>query len=202
MTNKGKMSFYKIYEKGKNNRKIFKGCRPKSDKMCEGSYLRGVSCFVIDENGDIIVETRGNTSITKGKLDLCSGHIDNNETATQAMVREYVEELHNGSNQEEQIARNEAISNLKKLDELDLVFEDNEKKRRFFIQFYALKTKLNNFKIQQKEVEKIAKIPMEELFELIRKGKTKFPYDKRFEKIFKQVKEIYEQKNFDKEKQI
>ena len=53
------------------------------------------------------------------------------------MISEYVEELHRGTQEEREQARNEASQNLIKLDELDLIFKDKEKERKFFIQFYA-----------------------------------------------------------------
>ena len=113
------------------------------------------------------------------------------------MIHEYIEELHNNtqnSNEKEQ-ARNEAIDNLKKLDELDLIFKNNGNERKFFIQFYALKTKLKNVTLQKAEVESIEWLPMQEVFEMIRQGKTKFPYDERIESLFKQVEEHYQSKN-------
>ena len=88
-------------------------------------------------------------------MDLCSGHIDNNETPTQAMIREYVEELHKGDINEQEQARNEAINNLKKLDELDLVFKNKGNERKFFIQFYVMKTKLKRLTIQKEEISDI-----------------------------------------------
>ena len=134
-------------------------------------------------------------------MDLCSGHIDNNETPTQAMIREYIEELHKGDTNEQEQARNEAISNLKKIEELDLVFKNKGNERKFFIQFYTMKTKLNKLTIQKEEISDVKWIPMEDAFELIRQGKTKFHYDKRYEKIFKQVREYYQEKdNQDREK--
>ncbi len=190
MNKSGNRRFYKIF--GNNNgKKIYRGSILPNDKQAGSYFLGGVSCFVIDESGNIIIEKRGNTNITKGKLDLCSGHIDNNETPTQAMIREYVEELHNGTQEEIEKARNEAINNLVKLDELDLIFKDKEKERKFFIQFFALKTKLETYTMQESEVAEIIKIPMEELFKMMRQGETKFPYDSRFEKIFEQVRNIY-----------
>ncbi len=199
---RSKMEFYKTYAKTKQGVKIYKGSILKDDEFLrEGMYLRGVSCFVIDENGNVVVEKRGNTNITKGKLDLCSGHVDNNETTTQAMIREYVEELHSGEEKEK--AREEAIHGLKKLDELDLIFPDGDKKRNFFIQFYALNSKIKEFTPQTSEVAQIVKIPMEELFEMMRQGKTKFPYDARFEKLFEQVRKIYnKQNNIENENEI
>ena len=64
-----------------------------------------------------------------------------------------------------------------------------------------MKTSLKSFSIQKDEVDEIEWIPMEKAFNLIRQNKTKFPYDKRYEKIFIQVKEHYQEKNKN-EKQI
>lgn len=181
--------FYKTYDKGKNGRKIYKGATIKEAN--NQNYLGGVSCFIIDQDGKILIEKRANTKITAGQYDLCSGHIDSNETPTQAMIREYVEELHKGTDKEQEEARNEAIQNLQKLDELDLIFKDKEMERKFFIQFYVIKTKIKKITSQKEEVENIQWIDMEKVFEMIRNGETKFPYDKRYEKLFEKVREIY-----------
>ncbi len=187
--------FFKTYKKGKSGKKTYQKRISTKSELNQNDYLGGVSCFIIDEDGNILIEKRGNTKITAGEMDLCSGHIDNNETPTQAMIREYVEELHKGDINEQEQARNEAINNLKKLDELDLVFKNKGNERKFFIQFYVMKTKLNKLTIQKEEISDIDWIPMEKAFELIRQGKTKFPYDKRYEKIFEQVREHYQEKN-------
>ena len=190
-----KWQFYKTYKKRNDGNKIYQNRISQKSELSQSDYLGGVSCFILDDNGNILIEKRGNTKITAGEIDLCSGHIDNNETPTQAMIREYVEELHKGDINEQEQARNEAINNLKKLDELDLVFKNKGNERKFFIQFYVMKTELNKLTIQKEEISDIEWIPMEKVFELIREGKTKFPYDKRYEKIFKQVREHYQEKD-------
>ena len=187
--------FFKTYKKGKSGKKTYQKRISTKSELNQNDYLGGVSCFIIDENGNILIEKRGNTKITAGEMDLCSGHIDNNETPTQAMIREYVEELHKGDINEQEQARNEAINNLKKLDELDLVFKNKGNERKFFIQFYVMKTKLKRLTIQKEEISDIEWISIEKAFDLIRKGKTKFPYDKRYEKIFEQVREHYQEKD-------
>ena len=190
-----KWQFYKTYKKRNDGNKIYQNRISQKSELSQSDYLGGVSCFVLDEKGNILIEKRGNTKITAGEIDLCSGHIDNNETPTQAMIREYVEELHKGDINEQEQARNEAINNLKKLDELDLVFKNKGNERKFFIQFYVMKTELKKLTIQKEEISDIEWISMEKVFELIREGKTKFPYDKRYEKIFKQVREHYQEKD-------
>lgn len=188
ITQEPKDMFYKKYGKDNQGKKIYKGntIREANSEY----YLGGVSCFVINNKGEILIEKRANTNITAGAYDLCSGHINNNETPTQAMIREYVEELHQGTKEEQEIARGEAIQKLIKLDELALNFKDKNKERKFFIQFYALKTSLDNITIQKEEVESIEWVEMEKVFEMIKQGKTKFPYDKNYEKIFQKIREI------------
>lgn len=194
--------FYKTYEKGKNGRKIYKGSIVSKERK-EYLYLGTVTCFVIDENNNVLVERRGKTETEPGELDLVSGHVDNNETPTQAMIREYVEEVHDGSEEEREKARNEAIKNLKKLIELDLIFLDEEEKtEKYFIQFYALRTNLKTVTIKKDEVERIDWIPLEEVFELIRQGKINLQYDKRHEKLFQQVRESCQEKKQERQKEI
>lgn len=196
--NKAKRSFYKTFEKGQNNQKIYKSSIVPEGEFNSNSYLRGVSCFLLDEQGNILVEKRADTKLTPGKLDIVSGHIEGNETPTQAMIREYVEELHSGSELEAELARREASQNLKKLEELDLIFQSRGEERKFFIQFFVMKTKLKTYTKQLEEVEGIKWVPQEVVWEAIRQNKTKFPYVQRFEKIFQQVREAYQEKEKEK----
>ena len=144
------------------------------------------------KNGEILIEQRASKSkLMPGELDLCSGHVDGEETYTQAMIREYTEELHSGSKQEKERATIEAISRLRPITELSLNFKNRGRVRNFFIKFYTLITDNTDIHVQEAEIEKILWVPMEECFELIRSGKTKFPYDSRYEEIFKKVEEIF-----------
>ena len=82
---------YRVYDKdGKYKRTIDKTDEKNLD---ESDWLKGVTCFVINEKGEVLIEVRANKGLTPGKNDLCSGHLDNDETETQAMVRELKEEL-------------------------------------------------------------------------------------------------------------
>lgn len=188
---KKKISYYKTYERNIRGEKVYTGIIETKKELTQDNYLRGVSCFIINDEGKVLIEKRANTKINSGEIDLCSGHIDGEETPTQAMIREYVEELHNGSSEEKEKARNEAIQNLCKLDELDLIFHNRGNTRKFFIQFYTMKTKLENVTIQPEEIDSIEWVNLDEAFDLIRQGKTKFPYDERYEKIFEKVSEHY-----------
>lgn len=188
---KKKISYYKTYERNIRGEKVYTGIIETKKELTQDNYLGGVSCFIINDEGKVLIEKRANTKINSGEIDLCSGHIDGEETPTQAMIREYVEELHNGSSEEKEKARNEAIQNLCKLEELDLIFHNKGNTRKFFIQFYTMKTKLENVTIQPEEIDSIEWVNLDEAFDLIRQGKTKFPYDERYEKIFEKVSEHY-----------
>lgn len=185
-----KRSFFKVFEQGKDGRKVYKGSIVPEGELYSHYSLATVSCFVLNKRGEILVEKRSmNKKITPGILDIVSGHIDNNETPTQAMIREYVEELHAGNKEEQEKARNEAIENLKKLEELYLICD----KKGYYVQFYVMKTNLTTITTQKEEIENIEWIPMEELFEMIQQGKTGIVYDKKLEIVFQQVRETYQE---------
>ena len=108
------------------------------------------------------------------------------------MIREYIEELHTGNEDKiVEYARNEAVQNLKKMGEMDIIIGSG--RRKFFVEIYAMITKLKTFTRQEEEVKYIEWIPMEELFETIRQEKTRVMYDKRYEDIFQKVREMYKQ---------
>lgn len=187
---KGKSSFLKVFEPGKDGRKIYKGSIIPEIELSSHYSIATVSCFVLNEKGEVLVEKRSmNKKIAPDILDIVSGHIDNNETPTQAMIREYVEELHYGNEEEQEKARNEAIENLKKLEELYLICG----KKAYYVQFYMMQTKLTTITPQKEEIQNIQWIPMEELFEMIRQGETGIVYDNKLEKIFQQVREAYQE---------
>ena len=54
-----------------------------------------------------------------------------------------------------------------------------------------MKRKTSEVTIQKEEIDKIVWLPLEEAFELIKSGRTKFPKDYDYSEIFKKVKEIY-----------
>lgn len=174
-------SYYKVYDKSQKIKRIVATTQEK--QLTEEEWLEGVSCFVINEKGEVLIEKRVNKGLTPGKLDLCSGHIDNEETQTQAMIRELKEELG--------IEAQEAI-NVIKLDEkaAPLGFLSSNQKRNFFITFYCLKRDTSYVKIQEEEIEKIVWLPLEETFELIKSGRTKFPTNYDYESIFQKVREV------------
>ena len=176
---------YNVYDKdGKITRKIDK---KQELSINENEWLKGVTCFVINENGEVLIEKRVNKGLTPGKLDLCSGHIDGDETQTQAMIRELGEELG--------ISIEEAMNVIKlNKNELPFKFKSGEKTLRFLITAYCLKRKSSDVIIQKEEIDKIVWLPLEETFELIRSGRTKFPKNYDYEEIFEKVRNVYNNK--------
>lgn len=177
--------YYKVYDKSGKLKRII--AKDEEKNLDEEEWLNGVSCFVINENGEVLIEKRVNKGLTPGKLDLCSGHIDGEETKTQAMIRELREELG--------IEIEEAI-NVIKLDDnpLPLEFVSSNKKKKFFITFYCLKRRTSQVRIQEEEIEKVVWLPLEEVLALIRSGRTKFPADFNYEEIFQKLRDVIDNK--------
>ena len=179
------INFYIKYTGKKIPRGIIRTKKEKEIKNNE--WLKGVSCFVLNSKGEVLIEQRANKGLTPGKLDLCSGHIDNVEIPFQSMVRELKEEL--GID-----IRQEYNANLYQLTPKNcpLIFESKGKQKNFFITFFCLARKNEKIITQKSEVENIRYMNLEDAFELIQTGKTKFPKDFNYEPIFKQVKKIKE----------
>lgn len=179
-------NYYKVYDKSRQLRRIIATNQEK--QLTEEEWLEGVSCFVVNEKGEVLIEKRVGKGLTPNKLDLCSGHIDNEETQTQAMIRELKEEL--GIEIEESM-------NVIKLDSnaAPLRFLSSNKKRNFFITFYFLERDTSQVKIQEEEIEKIVWLPLEETFALIKSGRTKFPTDYDYEPIFQKVRDVYQNRS-------
>ena len=176
---------YNVYDE---NGKIIDEINKKDEMNLDSdTWLKAVTCFVLNEKGEVLIEKRVNKGINPGQLDLCSGHVDINETQTQAMIRELGEELG--------ISIEEAM-NVIKLTKTELPFEfkSGEKMLRFLITVYCLKRKSSDVIIQKEEIDKIVWLPLEETFELIRSGKTKFPKNYDYEEIFEKVRNVYNNK--------
>ena len=172
---------YKVYDKEGKLRKLINTNKEK--QLNDDEWLHGVTCFVINEKGEALIEKRVNKGLTPGKLDLCSGHVDGEETQTQAMIRELKEELG--------IQLEEAV-NVAKItpDAIPLQFESSGKIKNFFITFYCLKRNSSDVIYQESEIDKIVWLPLEETFELIKSGRTKFPKNYNYKEIFEKVRNI------------
>lgn len=174
---------YKVYDKDKN---YLGNINAKDEKKLTDEYLCGVTCFVINEDNQVLMEVRANTELTPGKVDLVSGHVNGSETCTQAMIRELNEEVG---------ITNIDGGNLKKINKLpkSLGFESNGKIRNFFIDFYCFKIKKEHFTLQPEEVKSIKWVDMNQAFDMIKNGKTKFPKQQdnvNYDEIFKEVEKF------------
>ncbi len=177
---------YRVYDKNGNYKKTID--KKEEKYLSENDWLNGVTCFVINEKGEVLIEVRANKGLTPGKNDLCSGHLDNNETETQAMIRELKEELG--------IGVEEAMNVVKITPKgVPLGFESSNKIKNFFITFFCLKRNSSAVTIQEEEIKKYVWLPLEETFELIKSGRTKFPKNFDYEKIFEKVRNVYYNKN-------
>ena len=143
-------------------------------------YVKCCSCFVVDSKNRVLVEKRGNTVLDAGKLDLCSGHVRSGEISTQGMIRELCEELG--------IEESECCGNIKKMGTVTIDF----KKFKCFTDVFLLKRSKETLSLQDEEVKGIEYYDVEEVFNLIREGKTRIPYNQdkeKFEEIFERVKQ-------------
>ena len=141
-------------------------------------YIKCCSCFVVDSKNRVIVEKRGNTVLDAGKLDLCSGHVQSGEIPIQGMIRELKEELG--------IEETECYGNIKNMGTVTIDF----KKFKCFTDVFLLKRSEETLALQDEEVKGIEYYPIEEVFVLIREGKTRIPYEQeaeKFEEIFEKI---------------
>lgn len=175
------MQYYRVYDRDGNFKRIIE--KEKESQLGDDEWLKGVTCFVINEKGEVLIEKRVDKGITPGQLDLCSGHVDGNEIPTQAMIRELKEELG---------IENQEGMNVIKLtqEELPLEFEGLGRTLNFFITPYCLKRNSSEVTIQEKEIEYISWVPQEKCFELIKANKMKFPSNYDYGDIFQKVRNI------------
>ena len=160
---KDNSEYYRVYNK---KGKYIKDIDVQDEKQLIDEYLYGVTCFVINEKGEVLMEVRANTELTPGKIDLVSGHVNGAEPGLRAVIRELNEEV--------------GIKNIE---------------RNFLIDFYCLLTNSQNVTaIQEEEVQDLKWIPIEQAFEMIKQGKTKFPKQSQtvdYEPIFENVRAVY-----------
>ncbi len=187
--------YYKVYDEQKS---FLYNIPVTQEKNLTNQFLKGVTCFVVNEQGQILLEKRTNTELTPGKIDLVSGHVDMEEIEKQSIIRELGEEVG--------IQENEAV-NAEKICTMSLGFENKGKIRNFFITFYYVFIKNSNLKIQEQEVKSLHWVPMEQAFKMLESGKTKFPkasenikYNEIFDTVRNAYKNVYLKRNSNKVK--
>ncbi len=195
--NKRNDSYYRVY--GRDGNYLY-DIDVENEKNLTNEFLYGVTCFVVNEHNQILMEGRADTELTPRKKDLISGHVNGSEIGIQAVIRELSEEVG---------IENVTANDIQKVCKYakSLGFESKGTIRNFFIDFYCYKTKQDRFTIQPEEVKSLKWVPMEEAFEMIKLGKTKFPkqegyvnYDEIFENVrnFCMDRTIQEKKVIDK----
>lgn len=187
--------FYKVYDK---TGKYLYDIDVSKEKELDNQYLHGVTCFVINDKKEVLMEVRANTELTPGKIDLVSGHVNGNEDGLEAIIRELDEEVG---------IKGVSGNDIKRVSELakPLGFESKGKVRNFHIDFYCIQTQKHHFRIQPEEVASLKWIPMDKAFEMIKTGKTKFPKQQghvNYEKIFDNVRNICKNMDMSKDEVI
>jgi len=141
-----------------------------------------VTCFIVNKEGKVLIETRSDEcALDKGEKDLCSGHMELNESPKDAMLRELKEEL--------------GIENVSdKLKRIGTICIDIGKKRHYSVKVFYLKLDEEEIKKivkQDIEVEKVEWIKMKDCFEQMRNGEIRVPKSNDYEVIFNKVEETY-----------
>jgi len=151
------------------------------EKM-QNRWLKGISIFLITENGKIVMEKRGNVKLNPYEDDFCSGHVEEKngylETYIQAAYREAEEELGLKPYQVKDLT---SIQN-----PVPLVFKD----RKFFIQFFCAKIDSKNITKDYKEVKDYYEEDIEQVIKKLREDRTKFPYRQNKDEIEKIIMEL------------
>lgn len=192
--NEDERMYYKVYDE--NGHHLYNIDKSDEKNLIKGVYLKVVTCFVVNDKGEVLVEKRANTELSPGELDLVSGHVEQNEVGIQTVIRELEEEVG--------IPESKAISACKIGNQ---VFESagNSTSTNFFTEIFYLFLKDSEVKANPNEVEKLEWIPMEKVFEMIKQGKTRFPKqgeEINYEPIFDKVKQLYSNKHNKKDVEI
>ena len=155
-------------------------------------WIKCCTCFVIDENEQkVLFEKRGECFLDRGKLDLCSGHVQSGEIPTQSMIRELDEEL----SIEEKDSRNVHYLGELRLDYTKLKDETDRKQLKCFVSVYALKMKdISGIQIDNNEAVSMGWLSFEDTIGFISNNMTRIPYDNELEhqyiEIFEKLKEF------------
>lgn len=194
--NKADNEYYKVYDK---TGRYIRDIKIEDEKNLEDEYLYGVTCFVINEKNQVLMEERANTELTPGKIDLVSGHVNGNESGFEAILRELREEVGIYNVDYNQIGKLSVLSK-------PLGFESKGKIRNFLIDFYCVFIEQKQVtKIQQEEVKSYEWVPMDIAISKIVNGLTKFPKQEKgkvdYKQVIKRLEEICLKRNVQKNQQ-
>lgn len=173
--NQGKEQIDLYDENKKYVRTIYRG-----EKINKDEWKRCILCFVVDTNGNILVENK-----RKDDKDLCSGHIKHNEVSTQALLRELYEEL--GIGIEESLRA-------RHLDNIKIGFEDTENELQCFLDVFCLfRTRDNLIRVDEREIKDVERIPYKEFLERFKNSEF-FPYLSQYKSIVQKLEELLKER--------
>lgn len=161
-----------LYDENRNYiRTIYRG-----DKIRQNEWKKCVLCFVIDKNGNVIIENR-----LDGKKDGCSGHIKHYEVATQAVLRELYEEY--------KIEIEESLG-VKHLGNIKISFQETNNELQCFLDVYVLcRTRETPIEIDNTEIVSIEQIPRRVFLEKFMHNEI-FPCVSGYKSILPKLKEL------------
>lgn len=164
-----------LYDENRNYlRTIYRG-----DKIKQNEWEKCVLCFVIDVDGNVIVEIREDD-----KKDVCSGHIKHNEVATQAVLRELYEE--------QGIPIEEAMK-IKHLGNIKVNYEETNQDLQCFLDIFCLiRTEQGLFYVNEKEMKGIQRIPFKKFIKAFLNNEI-FPYIDSYKPIVEKLERLYEE---------
>ena len=173
-------------ENGERSRTI-----KKEEPLRANEYRRGVTCFIIDENANILCETRSSKcDIDAGKKDLCSGHVRHGEVPILAMTREIAEEVKMPRSRVSQLQQEGKMKRLASC--VIMQVGENQFLGDAFVLF-AKSTDINIEDMQTEEVDALEWIPYQELIKGFRNDETRFNYDEAMEtKILQPLEKLIE----------
>ena len=161
-----------------------------------GLLLEGVQLWIINpETNQVLMQRRSkNKKNNPNKIDVSvSGHVDTNETATQAMLREASEEI--GLTDSEYL-----YNKMQKFDENKIDLADYGRQGRYIMHFYVafLDNPLESYTKQDSEVEELFFMDYEEVKKRIRNDDKEMlmPKSDEAEMIFSKLDEKIKAKNF------
>ncbi|MBR3720909.1 MAG: hypothetical protein IKN09_04145 [Clostridia bacterium] len=170
-------NFYTAYTK--NGRRLF-DVVAHEEKFVLDEYLHRVSCLVINERNEVLMGERKDKSLTPGKVDLISANVKGYDTGMGTVIKEL-----------ESLGINNVLgSEIKRVNHLakPLTMEYGNRLRNYLVDFYCLKVKRENFKINLDQFISMKWVKLETAEKLIKMGKTILPkesncvnYDKIFE---------------------